>query len=526
MTKMSINLTKLLNKTIPKHKRRYHSYEPEMSYKKLEGWLPKGKIGNPLYENKLLKRAEEIITINEQNNSEPIGVRDWCYLLESLHKIGKKEFKAAQNAFTDMRKLGYIPLLDFFAEDEDDSREFKNIIESTDSSKEIEKMQETISDMKQNLIESNTEFWREEKYFVIVVVEKKSVKNLLSPICKEYHVPIVSTKGFSPLPILGHIAEMSQIAESKGLIPVVLTFNDFDLSGLQMSQRFKRRLKGLELATGWNPSKLITKRIGLNIDTINKYGLTCFEIPNVRKNIWKLMEKYGSVKDDDGHEVKEYLEEFINGEWVTKENEYITEKEKEQFQYIKELEKVAGVSDEHLLVIKCEINALFIDEAHKNIARTLCKEAIEEYYGKDAVERFSKKAKDLEQSSPELYNNPTWKDINNQLETLKTKAVSIEIEKKKLKPFLQSSAIMIEVTPCYVDRNPATCPLCKYDFEYKPIDIEDNVEKACPNCHKPLLLKRDVEASERRVKNRMKLGLPERLARSTEKPYSLIDQNK
>jgi hypothetical protein len=433
---------KLMKKVIPipKTPRAYRSHEA--TPKKAEGYIPTGQIGNPVYEAKLQRLAEDI-KVFDKFNVEPIGKRDWCYLLESLGKIQKTEFKKCGDALTDCIKLGYLPILGFFAEDEDDSREFKNIIEATDPSIGIKEMQDTIAQMKQSLIEKNTDFWKDEKYYVMMIVEKKAIKNLFIPICQAYHVPIVSSKGWIPLPILGHIAEMAKDAESKGLIPVILQFGDLDPVGVQITDMLKEKLEEVYGATDYDPKNLIVKRVGLNIDTILKYGISYLLITEEKT--------YNSYPD--------YIRKYA----VPLEPDGL----------------YSGVD----IPIKCEANALFIDEKHKNIARMLCREAIEEFYGKDAVERFKKKTIEVESSSPDLYSNPEWEEINKKLETLKSKAESIQKETSN-----KSSASYVEPTICYVKiGKAANCPECCEDFKFEPTDID--YPKTCPYCHKVLLLK-------------------------------------
>ena len=124
------------------------------------------------------------------------NVRGWGYLLESKGKIAKTEaeFKKCGAAIAVCRKANLLPM-DFVKEDQDETRHFKGIIEETDPTEGLMEIQELITDKMNNIAESNTGFWKDEKYYLMMSVEKGDLKEVLAPICQEYHIPIVSTKG-------------------------------------------------------------------------------------------------------------------------------------------------------------------------------------------------------------------------------------------------------------------------------------------------------------------------------------------
>src|SRR5208283_3648243 len=118
-----------------------------------------------------------------------------------------------------------------------------------------------------------------EKYFVMMLTEKGDMKRLFNPICDTYHVPIASTKGWSPIENRAFVALLSKTAEERGQIPVLLLFYDLDIAGRKISRIFRKNLKDCEQGTGYDPGteqhqKLIVERFGLNKDQVDKYGLT------------------------------------------------------------------------------------------------------------------------------------------------------------------------------------------------------------------------------------------------------------
>jgi DNA-directed RNA polymerase subunit RPC12/RpoP len=291
--------------------------------------------------------------------------RGWCYLLEGLGKIDKDEFAKCEKAINDCRKIGLLPI-DFTAEDQDETRRFAGIHEASNPTVLLENLRNDINDMLETLPIYTTDYWIDEKYYLMMCVEKGDLRNLFKPICDEYHIPIVSSKGWAPILLRYHIAKLCIKAEDRGLAPVLLLFYDHDPAGLKITNSFRKGLHDISRSVGWRPLGIIIERFGLNREEIEKYNLTWIE----------------NIKTGSGREARDpaYIREFGNR--------------------------------------KCEANALFKNDETLKAAEKICRAAIEKYYGADALERFHEKEKKSKGKLNEVYDNPVWDDINESIETL------------------------------------------------------------------------------------------------------------
>lgn len=412
---------------IPKQPKRYHYYTPNRALT----WVPHGTIGNGDYHERLEKYANELYLINSQRTSTvKYSSRGWCYLLEGLGKIHKGEFTAAQKAINDCRKLGYLPI-DFVAQDQDQTRHFKGIHEACEPDAKLSQLKEDIAEMLLGLPSDTTDYWTGEKYYLMMCVEKGDLINLFKPTCDRYHVPLVSSKGWPPIMLRSHIAALSQKAEANGLKPVLLLFYDHDPSGLKISRTFRKNLRDCERGFGWSPEGLIIERFGLNAEDIEKHGLMWIE--NLRTGSgrvsrdWKYRETYGERK--------------------------------------------------------CEANALFKNDTTLKAGETICREAIEKYYGSDALKRFTEKEEVSREKLKDIYNDPVWKNVNESLDKL-VKQFETEKEAEDLPMELEVE----KETIVYVDNKLyGKCPNCDYQFNYRQSDYGTQVR--CRYCKLLMRLK-------------------------------------
>jgi hypothetical protein len=423
-------LKKLLNKVlpIPKTPKLYKQKPPPPP----KSWVPRGKIGKPRYEWYLSMFAGEILRIDEGNKRRmKYSPRGWIYILEGLGKIHKGEFPKVGRALTDCRKIGLLPI-DFFAEDQDETRRFSALHDALDPRSVLSgamcQLQETLD----GLASQTTDYWRDEKYFVMMCVEKGDIRGLFEPICNEYYIPIVSSKGWSPLRLLDNIVKLSMRAESKGLTPVLLLFYDHDPKGLKITKLFRGKLGEIRRATGWDPKGLIIERVGLNKEDIDKYNLTWIE----------------NLKSSSGRESQdaEYISAFGRR--------------------------------------KCESNALFRNDETLKAAEDICRHAIEKYYGKDALRRFKDKEKSQRENLVRIYNDPIWKTFDNKIDgiikTLPEAVTTPEIHTMKI-----SKEVEIDV---YIDeRYFGSCPRCGADFNYDSSML--NRLMRCRRCYAPMRLR-------------------------------------
>jgi hypothetical protein len=411
---------------IPKAPREYHPPPPPRPY----SWVPHGKLGDEAYEIRLKLFAEEVLVINRQRTFRiKWSSRGWCYILEGERKIDKGEFDACQKTINDCRKADFLPI-DFTSDDPDETRHFKGIHSPADPAVLLRQIKTDVQEMLDSLPSNITDYWKDEKYYVMMCVEKGDMLTVFRPICNEYHVPIVSSRGWSALYTRNCIAKLAMKAEALGLIPVLLLFYDHDSVGLRTTQKFRKHLKDCERGTHYDPSKLIIERFGLNKEDIDKYGLTWIE----------------NLQTSSGRESTDY--------------EYI--------------EKYGRR--------KCESNALLKSDATLKAAEQICRHAIEKYYGIDAKDRFRRKEEQSRGKLGRVYDNPVWADFDGAIASLLDSfAVNEETEAPSDYVPEKETDVLID------DKFYGTCPNCDTDFNYSEEDVGRLVR--CRNCNLPMRLK-------------------------------------
>jgi len=392
-------------------------------------WIPHGSIDNTDHEERLQSFANELLHINRQITVNlKFGSRGWCYRLEGLGKIHKGEFDACQKAINDCRKLGFLPI-DFVAQDQDMTRHFKGIHVASKPEVELTGLKDDIETMLTNLPSKTTDYWIGEEYYVMMCVEKGDLINLFKPICDEYHVPLVSSKGWAPILLRSHMANLSLKAENRGLKPVLLLFYDHDPAGLKISRTFRKNLKDCEGGTDWSPEGLIIDRFGLNAEDIEQYGLMWIE--NLRTSSGRKSTDY------------DYIETY-------------------------------GYK-------KCEANALFKNDDTLKAGEEICRKAIEKYYGEDALNRFKEKEKASKEKLKDVYADPVWKSVSESLDQL---IIQVGSEEKKhgtvgtLEPreleVEKETAVLID------NKHYGRCPGCQTQFNYTEKDYGKQVR--CRGC--------------------------------------------
>lgn len=430
-------IEKAFNKVlpIPKQPRKYRYYTP----KRPLTWVPHGSVGNYDYEERLEKFANEVLLIDRQRTKKvKYSSRGWCYLLEGLGKIHKGEFTAAQKAINDCRKLGLLPI-DFVAQDQDQTRHFKGIHVACEPESQLEELKTDIEDMLEGLPSKTTDYWIGEEYYLMMCVEKGDLINLFKPVCDQYHVPIVSSKGWPPILLRGHIANLSVKAQAQGLKPVLLLFYDHDPAGLKISRTFRKNLADCERGTGWSPEGLIIDRFGLNAEDIEEYGLMWIENLRTssgrRSRDWQYRETYGERK--------------------------------------------------------CESNALFKNDKTLEAGEQICRKAIEKYYGGDALKRFTEKEEASKENLKDVYADPVWKSVSDSLDQLVEQLGSEKEEEQPRELEVEKETVV------YVDNKfYGKCPKCGTQFNYRKSDYGRLVR--CRYCS--LLMRVQYRESEEKEK--------------------------
>ncbi|MBA7493255.1 hypothetical protein ES702_03812 [subsurface metagenome] len=304
--------------------------------------------------------ASQLIELDIQIGFK-ISARGWCYTLEGYNLITKAEFDIVENLINNCRRTGLLPI-DFVAEEE--ARKFSGV-EIPDSQTPTMYMRRYLNAALEAENYYTPDWWEGEKYYIQIVVEKIDLKTLFTPICKKFHIPIATGRGWSSMLQRAEYARRFKEAEDdKGLLCVLLYCGDHDPDGLRIDQFLRENLEDLnnikwrDSSEGYNPESLDIQRFGLNYDFIIANDLTWIDnlITARRKNL-----------ADSSHP-----------------NFHLP--------YVQEYLKKYGAR-------KCEANSLIIKPEE---GRALCKQAIEEYLGSNAVLRFRKKREKVKEKLDEF----------------------------------------------------------------------------------------------------------------------------
>lgn len=296
--------------------------------------LPRGRGKNRL---KRMYRFALILKAIQNKIGFKLSARGWCYQLEGFRLINKDEFGKVNNFINECRKLGFLPV-DFVATEE--ARKFSGI-EIPETESPIEYFARFLEGALKSGDYYTPDWWDGEEYYIQMLVEKIDLVTLFEPVCKEYHIPIATSKGWSSILQRADMIDRFREAEEKGLKSILLYCGDHDPYGLAISDYMKKNLWDLYNATRWSPEKLIIDRFGLNYDFIVEQGLTWIE---------NLISGSGKPPDYNDSITMTYIHKY--GER------------------------------------KCEANALVVQP---EAARHLCREAICKYLGYEAQGRFMKK---------------------------------------------------------------------------------------------------------------------------------------
>jgi hypothetical protein len=400
-------------------------------------WIPSGRLGDLEYERMLGEFAAEMKRINDRRSEKirPSG-RGWGYILEGLGLCDKGQFDAVAKAINDCRKIRTLPIIDFVAEDQDETRHFHGLMRAADPAKALLDLRRQVKEMLAALASLTTDYREGEEYYVMMVVEKGDILHLFRPVCEEYKVPIVSSKGWYPITLRAQIAILSKKAEERGLTPVVLLFYDHDPGGLKISDRFRKNLQDCERGTGWSPDRLVIDRFGLNADAIEKHNLTWID----------------NLKSSSGREVDdpEYIEKFGRR--------------------------------------KCEANALFRNDETLRAGREMCRQAIERYLGRDALQRIAKKEETTRTGKlASVYRSDVWKSFDQEMLRM-AGALNAEKSKDGTEDIGEPTVAAGGPLEVPVDHSRlASCPACGAEFRCDyPRDVGRTVR--CRSCHASMKL--------------------------------------
>lgn len=313
------------------------------------------------------KKLQEEMTVFASNLKElglKIGMRvssrGWCYQLEGFRLINKSEFDLVERSINKCRKVGLLPI-DFIAEEE--GRRFSGV-EHPEDRTPIEYIEGYLKATLECENWYTPDWWDGEKYYIQMLVEKIDLKNLWEPICRQYHVPIATSRGWSSMLQRAEYAKRYQEAEEKGLKCVLLYCGDHDPDGLRISEFLRKNLHDLQLIVwedgtcGYDPTDLIIDPFGLKYDFIEANNLTWID---------NLITGSGKNLADPSHPNYHHV-------------------------YVQEYLGKIGVR-------KCEANAIL---PRPDEAKELCIKAIEKYLGNDALARFAVKRKKVKDEMMEF----------------------------------------------------------------------------------------------------------------------------
>ena len=312
-----------------------------------------------------------------------VSARGWCYQLEIFRLINKDEFNKVENLINECRKQGHIPI-DFTAQDI--ARKYNQIIPDDEDVREyingwINYFQTSISK------EYVPDFWKGQKYYLQLLVEKVDLKTLFAPICEELQIPLANARGWNDINSRAELIERFKQAEERGQIPVLLYCGDYDPAGLEISNTIRKNLNDLSKATEWDTTNLVIDRFGLNRDFIIENNLTWIN------NLITGTKGYIAIVKDG---------QIVQGK--TKAGRPHPDFNKPSVQ---EYLKLNGVK-------KCEANALVVIPRQ---ARELFWDTIHKYISKEDIKSYQDKVKRRREEIDKILGD---KEINDSFKDLKT----------------------------------------------------------------------------------------------------------
>jgi hypothetical protein len=290
-----------------------------------------------------LARFCEVLREIDSTVGFKVSSRGWCYILEE-HGLTKGQFNTAQRLINDARKSGLLPI-DFCCED--DGRHAEHL-EEIDEEDPREFAQSWVDYLRQAHEQYQPlSFWDGLPVYLEMTVEKIDLKNLFSPVTKEFHIATTNISGWNDINARAAIMERFARWERKGKQGVLLHCGDHDPGGLHISSFLRSNMEDLASGIGWHPDNLKIERFGLNADFIEQHRLTWID---------NLETGSGGRLDDPRHpdHFKPYVQDYL----------------------------------QRFGARKVEANALVV---RPEAGQKLCRDTILRYVPIDAVERYQRK---------------------------------------------------------------------------------------------------------------------------------------
>jgi len=294
------------------------------------------------------------------------SARGWCYLMEE-YGITKTQFDYTEGLINDCRKLGILPV-DFTAEEE--ARQFSGV-EEPEERTPAERLVGVLNYALECGNQYTPDWWEDEEYYIQMVVEKIDMKTLFEPVCKLYHIPIATAKGWSSITMRANYARRFMDAQERGLKSVLLYAGDHDPDGLRISEFLRSNLDDVkdivwgDGTEGYDPHDLIIDRFGLNYDFITANNLTWIDNLETSGGVIAYKTPDGKIRQGRTKNGKPHKNFNMS--------------------YVQEYLRKYGVR-------KCEANAI---SKIPKAAQELCRQAIQKYLGKNAINRFDKLRQDV-----------------------------------------------------------------------------------------------------------------------------------
>lgn len=293
-----------------------------------------------------------------------VSSRGWCYIMEQSGVITKAEFDKVEQIINRCRRQGLLPV-DFVAEEE--ARQFMVVHEPSPLTykEHIQGFLDAVDSCEDYY---HPDWWDGEPYYIQMVVEKIDLRTLFLPICRKYHIPIATSRGWSSIGQRAKYARRFKEAEERGLKCMLMYCGDFDPDGTRISDFLRDNLEQIKDVVwsdgqeGYDPKDLEIQRFGLNPDFIKKHKLSWID---------NLVTSTGGELAIAGKDGKILPGKTSTGKPHPNFN----------LPYLQNYLKKYGVK-------KCEANSIVVIP---EIARQMCDRAVKDVLGDDAHDRFLEK---------------------------------------------------------------------------------------------------------------------------------------
>lgn len=156
-------------------------------------------------------------------------------------------------------------LVDFDAfSDRDRAMVGETRYEETDVAESIDKAKEAIVAWMEYY---NKNKWENQPIYPEVLIEKKALQGVFESVCSDNRVALGACKGYPSLTFLNELAKRFIEAESRGKLPVILYFGDYDPSGEDIPRSIEENISRLGC-----PS-IEVRRIALMEDQVQAWQL-------------------------------------------------------------------------------------------------------------------------------------------------------------------------------------------------------------------------------------------------------------